>query len=1160
MDSIITFMNTTGKSFVGFSISMLIQSSVLIIILLVLDFLLRKKFRAVLLYCIWMLILVKLVLPTTLSSPTGLGYWVSDNLPDIITEKASIPEQTASIPQRIEPASETIPSETGIAALPSAGTAPEPAAGTSAEFTLAASPALTSLSWHGFAFLAWLAVMIAMVLLLIQRMFLVRGLLKQSINPDDSMIDIFERCRKQMGVNRPVFLKLSPVAASPSVCGLFRPTILIPKNLPDKLKAEDLRSILLHELAHINRGDVWVSFVQTILQIIYFYNPLLWVANAIIRKVREQAVDEMVLVAMGEQAEDYPETLLNISRMTFSRPVVSLRLIGVIESKKALHRRIKIMLNRPIPKNAKIGIGGFTVLLILGFILLPMAGGSRANENDVRKMPNPVASWNFDGNANDVTGRHNGVVHGATLAKGRSGQAYYFDGDNDYIIIKDFSLKRFSFSAWVKTESKSVNNRRIFLLGGREKYYSLQGNVKGSIGLYITDDIEMNEYDWRFEVGKWTHIAVTYDGSKVSIFKNGTLTETAKATFAQRIKGNVYIGGIESYDRGGFWHGAIDEVALFDRALSAKEIEKLHKKSRPSVRLIVGPDRMTFEEQQVTWGQLPALLEKVTNRSNTVFAVAVSTKEMPLSRYNSAMSRAGRLVKQFGFEYLSYIGQHPLGSKAAKKATRTVSGVDITPANFDIRLHKKRGVCNLVVSIQNDCGLAIPKFKLNFYRGDPGDNLDETGNVHNGWHEAGPIEPGKKWNEGTRDFHLPDGQYDFNVVLDYENSIAEIDENNNRALLKVKIENGRIAKALVTRSTSPKKLKTDAQVKAKEISATSKVPTEMVGTWFFDNPHGDEEQMAVFPDGRVVVIYSNGHKDKPNIVNGCIELAEYKNAKCRMAVRQDGTLVQYFGKSESNGKRWRRIAPEPHTNLLGALSDGWRFKGKYSVKLPDDVKVELVGVCDWPEEGPRCWLPDGLKLPMEISAVKWNKEPGAGQYGFMYKITGPDDLKISCSISGANSTEGTCKVMDAFGRKFKDLTASISDMEEGRSSTTVRIGVAAGPWQTIASHDGKRMTIGRQGGILWSQAFQSNTGTHIVTSRQWRKDQTDRVVAIDKAGKLHTAGGGSVASGKIDQHTANFRNLKLSQIREFQYQERPYHWVEFKNVSLSPGHKTNVQF
>ena len=59
-------------------------------------------------------------------------------------------------------------------------------------------------------------------------------------------------------------------------------------------------------------------------------------------------------------------------------------------------------------------------------------------------------------------------------------------------------------------------------------------------------------------------------------------------------------------------------------------------------------------------------------------------------------------------------------------------------------------------------------------------------------------------------------------------------------------------------------MKTDMQVEIKGIPAGSKVPAEMVGTWFFDNPHGDEEQMAVFPDGRVVVLYSNGHKDKTN--------------------------------------------------------------------------------------------------------------------------------------------------------------------------------------------------------------------------------------------------------------------------------------------------------
>jgi len=136
--------------------------------------------------------------------------------------------------------------------------------------------------------------------------------------------------------------------------------------------------------------------------------------------------------------------------------------------------------------------------------------------------------------------------------------------------------------------------------------------------------------------------------------------------------------------------------------------------------------------------------------------------------------------------------------KEREKAARKVSGIDIKPTQFDIRLDKNRGTYSLGVLIRNTNNLVIPRFKLNFYRGDPRDNLDEAGNVYEGWHRAGPIQPGKQWGEGTRGFHLPDGQYEFNVVLDFDNSISETDENNNRAILQVKIENGRIADKSVT--------------------------------------------------------------------------------------------------------------------------------------------------------------------------------------------------------------------------------------------------------------------------------------------------------------------------------------------------------------------------
>ncbi len=459
---------------------------------------------------------------------------------------------------------------------------------------------------------------------------------------------------------------------------------------------------------------------------------------------------------------------------------------------------------------------------------------------------------------------------------------------------------------------------------------------------------------------------------------------------------------------------------------------------------------------------------------------------------------------------------------------------------------------------------------MRFYRGDPDKNLNEVGNAQRGWHRAGPLEPGQKWSEGTSPLVLPDGQYEFNVVLDFDNSITEIDENNNQATLKVKVENGRIVDQSATCPSNLKELKPDVQLETKEIPAGNEVPTKMVGTWFFDNPHGDEEQMAIFPDGRVVVLYSNGHKDQTRIVNGFLVLAEYNNAKCRMTVQEDDILVQYFSRSKSNGKRWRRISPVPQTHLLRSLTGSPEKIQTYDVTLPNayvvtlsnGAIVELVGVCDWPEEGKRCWRPDGSKLPMELYASKRNIKHKAGDYGFIYKVTGPDDIKISCNrIDGAKGITGSCNVVDDSGNQFKDLIASISDMEEDRLSTTIRIGVAAGPWKTIASNEGKWMTSGRGSDVVWSQAFQDNSGTHIIASREWDKDQNGRIIAIDKNGQIHTTrDGGSVSSGKVLQRTSHFRNLNIEQIKEFQYQVRPFQWVEFKNVSLKPGHKTDVEF
>lgn len=385
MNTILEQINSAGFVFVKFAVPMLVQSAVLIVVLLLTDLLLRKKVRAVVRYWLWMLVLLKLVLPTTLSSPVSLGSWFGDKLASIKVSDTNIVAQPINLPQI------TVAETTAVAGMPSTDVRPivtppqsvEPVAAAS----LLVSPA--TLTWQGIVFLVWAAVVAAMGLLLLQRAIFVSGLVVQAQNPTQLMNDAFRFCCGQMGIKSKVDLKVSANTVSPAVCGLFRPVILVPQNLAPTLGSSRLRPVLLHELAHISRGDLWMNLAQTILQIIYFYNPLLWLANSIIRRIREQAVDEAVQVTMGTNAPQYPQTLVEVAKMAFNRPVLSLRLIGVVESKSALKGRIKRMLDRPVPKSAKLGILGIAILVIVGFTLLPMAKAAKPEKVD----QNPIGKW-----------------------------------------------------------------------------------------------------------------------------------------------------------------------------------------------------------------------------------------------------------------------------------------------------------------------------------------------------------------------------------------------------------------------------------------------------------------------------------------------------------------------------------------------------------------------------------------------------------------------------------------------------------------------------------------------------------------------------------------------------------------------------------------------
>ena len=103
---------------------------------------------------------------------------------------------------------------------------------------------------------------------------------------------------------------------------------------------------------------------------------------------------------------------------------------------------------------------------------------------------------------------------------------------------------------------------------------------------------------------------------------------------------------------------------LVHSTLAAATVSQAGADLRPNfVRLVVDSARITFEGQPTTWDGVGSLLANVSNPNNTVLEFAVTSDQITVAQQNEWLQKAAALARQHGFEYASFIGIHPLGSK-----------------------------------------------------------------------------------------------------------------------------------------------------------------------------------------------------------------------------------------------------------------------------------------------------------------------------------------------------------------------------------------------------------------------------------------------------------------------------------------------------------------
>jgi bla regulator protein blaR1 len=124
----------------------------------------------------------------------------------------------------------------------------------------------------------------------------------------------FQECIDLLGIHKDVKLYASSFIKAPLICGFINPRVILPVPVINSLSKNDLRNIFLHELQHYRQKDILINYIMCILQIIYWYNPLVWFVFKEMRMDREIACDRSVLVILGhENLFEYGNTIINFA-------------------------------------------------------------------------------------------------------------------------------------------------------------------------------------------------------------------------------------------------------------------------------------------------------------------------------------------------------------------------------------------------------------------------------------------------------------------------------------------------------------------------------------------------------------------------------------------------------------------------------------------------------------------------------------------------------------------------------------------------------------------------------------------------------------------------------------------------------------------------------
>lgn len=241
-----------------------------------------------------------------------------------------------------------------------------------------------------------------------------------------------------------------------------------------------------------------------------------------------------------------------------------------------------------------------------------------------------IASYPFNGTGDDASGTgHDGTVYGASLTTDRFNQpasAYSFDGVDDEILLSGTfgGTSEIAVSAWFLVYGTTNDFQAIFEsnTAAIDPVLHLQLNTFGNnvvyTGTYPSQSVIFLPILYPTPYQEWRHVVLSVKSGETRLYQNGILVGQNPMTYSVITQNSMKIGS--GCPNGRYFKGKIDDLRVFNRALSATEVAALYNETLLSVN--AGP-----ENQVVTLGYqtIPATLSAVATGGTPPYSYSWST-------------------------------------------------------------------------------------------------------------------------------------------------------------------------------------------------------------------------------------------------------------------------------------------------------------------------------------------------------------------------------------------------------------------------------------------------------------------------------------------------------------------------------------------------------